>query len=116
MCHVLIIEDEFLIAEFMAWMVEANGAETTSIAASVGTAVAAAHDRHPGLIVSDVNLAEGGKGPDAVARIREELGGVPVIFVTATPDECRSCDYASAILEKPVQPERLVAAMKAITA
>lgn len=114
MCHVLIIEDEFLIAEMLAWMVETNGADTTSIAGSVFAALKEARDNRPSLIVSDVDLGTGGKGPDAVSKIRDELGDIPVIFVTATPGECRSCDYASAILDKPVSPERFAAAVRAI--
>lgn len=114
MRHVLIIEDEYFIAEFMAWMAEINGAETTSIVASEGSAITSATNRMPDLILSDVNLASGGRGPRAVERIRAELGEVPVIFVTASPEDCSMCDYASAILDKPVQPERLAAAMAAI--
>ena len=114
MCHVLIIEDEYLIADFMAWMAETNGADTTSIAGSEAAAVASAMSQVPDLILSDVNLASGGRGPKAVERIRATLGDIPVIFVTATPEECTPCEYAKAILDKPVQPERLVAAMHAI--
>ena len=114
MCHVLIIEDDYLIADFMAWMAETNGAHTTSIAGSEAAAVASAMSQVPDLILSDVNLASGGRGPNAVERIRAKLGDIPVIFVTATPSDCSPCDYASAILDKPVQPERLVAAMHAI--
>lgn len=116
MCHVLIIEDEYLIADFMAWMAEMNGADTTNIASSEAAAMASAMSQVPDLILSDVNLGKGGKGPEAVARIRDELGDIPVIFLTASPEECSACDYASAILDKPVQPERLVAAMQATRA
>lgn len=115
MCHVLIIEDEYLFADFIAWMAETNGADTTNIANSEATAMASAMNQVPDLILSDVNLGKGGKGPDAVARIRDALGDIPVIFVTSTPEECSTCDYARAILDKPVQPERLVAAMQAIS-
>ena len=114
MCHVLIIEDEFLIAELLASMVEQNGADTTSIACSEAQAISSAREQQPGLIVSDVNLGRGGKGPDAVAQIRDELGNIPVIFVTATPRECLPCDYATAILDKPIQPERFAAAIKSL--
>ena len=36
-----------------------------------------------------------------------------MIFITATAVDCIDCDYASAILEKPVQPERVIAAISA---
>ncbi len=114
MCHVLIIEDEFLIAELLASMLEANGADTTSIAVSEVQALSSARERQPDLIVSDVNLGRGGSGPDAVVRIRDELGDIPVIFVTATPRECAPFDYAAAVLDKPIQPDRFAAALRSI--
>lgn len=116
MCHVLIIEDEVLIAEYLAWIAEENGAVSTAIAVSASAALRCAGEHRPELIVSDVNLAPGWNGPDAVQQIRAEFGEIPVIFVTASPEQCTHCEYAEAIIEKPIQPERLAAAVQAITA
>lgn len=61
-----------------------------------------------------MNLLRGDWGPDAVSRIRSHVGEIPVIFITATATDCVDCDYASAILEKPIQPERVMAAIAAL--
>ncbi|WP_242140618.1 response regulator [Sphingomonas sp. TREG-RG-20F-R18-01] len=113
MCHVLVIEDEPLIAEYVAALAEMAGATSSTIADTVKSAVDAAHNQAPDLILSDVNLLRGERGPDAVAAIRSKMGAIPVIFITATALDCIDCDYASAILEKPVQPERVIAAISA---
>lgn len=102
MCHVLVIEDEPLIAMLVADVAEIGGATSTVFAESEETAMIAARQMVPNVIVSDVDLKEGGRGPLAVAAIRDEFGPVPVIFVTGTPEDCEPCDYAHAILAKPM--------------
>ncbi len=82
---VLIIEDEPLIALDIRALVEQLGHEATTIARTHEEAVRAAIDRRPGLILSDIQLADGSSGLDAVNEI---LGSqeVPVIFITAFPE------------------------------
>lgn len=103
MCHVLIIEDEPMIAMLLEDTLEEVGATSFSFAATEADAVWLAHQRTPAMIVSDVHLLEG-TGPGAVRRIHAELGNVPVIFVTATPGECHPCNPPGVILTKPVTP------------
>jgi CheY-like chemotaxis protein len=102
MCHVLIIEDEPLIAMLIEMMVEDAGATSWEIAVTEEEAIAAAFAHHPDVITSDVNLLEG-TGPNAVAAIHARLGVMPVIYVTATPDECHPISALSVVLSKPVQ-------------
>ena len=102
MCHVLIIEDEWLIADLLADIVEEAGATSIATAMTEHEAVSAARERTPKIILSDVNLAEG-TGPCAVRTITAETGLIPVIFITATPEDCYPCDPPSVILHKPVQ-------------
>ena len=108
MFHVLVIEDEPLIADYVAALA---GATSSTIVDTIKGAVDAARSHAPDMILSDVNLMHGERGPDAVAAIRSTMGEIPVIFITATADDCVDCDFASAIFEKPVQPERVVAAI-----
>lgn len=110
MCHVLIIEDEPLIAEFVADIAERAGATSIDFAMSEQEATQAAHDHLPAVILSDVNLREGGRGPRAVQSICSVAGAIPVIFITGTPEDCDPCDDAIAILAKPIQPELVMAA------
>ena len=101
MCHVLVIEDEWFISDYVSELASEAGATSTSIAATEQEAVQAARDCAPDIILSDVTLLEG-TGPRAVATILSEQGPTPVIFITATPQECGSCDPPSVILSKPI--------------
>jgi CheY-like chemotaxis protein len=100
MCHVLIIEDEPFIAMTIQDVLEEEGATSFDVAATQADAIAAALDHRPDLITSDVKLLEG-TGPAAVVEIHRQLGDVPVIFISATPGECRPCDPPGVILSKP---------------
>jgi CheY-like chemotaxis protein len=82
---VLIIEDEPLIALDLQTLVEQLGHDVTTIARTHSEAVRAALKTRPGVILADIQLADGSSGLDAVNEI---LGvqEVPVIFITAFPE------------------------------
>jgi CheY-like chemotaxis protein len=84
LANVLIIEDQRAIAEDIAWIVSDLGHRVGSIAHTHSEAIALAKQMPPDLILSEVQLADGSSGLDAVAEILEELD-VPVIFITASP-------------------------------
>jgi CheY-like chemotaxis protein len=100
MCHVLIIEDEPLVAMAIEMALEDAGATSFDIAENEQDAVSAARMRRPDVITSDVKL-KAGTGPLAVQAIRLEQGNTPVIFVTGSPDDCEPCDPPDIILTKP---------------
>jgi CheY-like chemotaxis protein/DNA-directed RNA polymerase specialized sigma24 family protein len=83
--NVLIIEDEPLIALDLQSLVEQLGHNVTTIARTHTEAVRAAVKGRPGLILADIQLADGSSGLEAVNEI---LGSqeVPVIFITAFPE------------------------------
>lgn len=114
MCHVLVIEDEPLIADHIGYIAERAGATSIAYAYTEMEAVASAKTQAPDVILSDVNLKEGGTGPRAVETIRDAAGPVPVIFITGTPEECEPCEYAAAILGKPVQEQRVIDAFRQV--
>lgn len=113
MCHVLIIEDEVLIALDLQEMLASAGAATFSFAETERAAIDAARLRRPDVIMSDVMLREG-TGPMAVATIQRELGPLPVIYVTATPESCAECDPPARVLIKPVAVTAVRAAFRAV--
>jgi CheY-like chemotaxis protein len=100
-CHVLIIEDEALIAIDLQEMLALAGATSFSFAETEHEAVEAARRQRPDVITSDVVLREG-NGPRAVETIQNELGQMPVIFITATPEACLARDPPARVLGKPV--------------
>ncbi len=82
---VLIIEDEPLIAMDLEQLVLDLGHSVTGLAATRAEAVAAAAANPPGLILADIQLADGSSGIDAVADICR-VADRPVIFITAYPE------------------------------
>ena len=82
---VLIIEDEPLIALDIQTLVEQLGHDVTTIARTHTEAVRAALKSRPGLILADIQLADGSSGLDAVNEILG-IQEVPVIFITAFPE------------------------------
>lgn len=111
MCHVLVIEDDWLIAEYVADVARDAGATSIDLADTQRSAVAAADQNTPSIILSDVNLIEG-TGPRAVETILERLGPIPVIFITGTPEDCVPCDPPHVIMGKPVRAGDLTEAFK----
>lgn len=82
---VLIIEDEPLIAHDLRSIVEELGHSVVGMARTHREAVAAIESARPGLILADIQLADGSSGLDAVNEILGALS-TPVIFVTAYPE------------------------------
>lgn len=105
-CHVLIIEDEPLIAMQVRDVLEGEGATSFAFADTQDGAIAAAISHPPDLITSDVKL-NSGTGPIAVGAIHEQLGDVPVVFITATPSECAPCAPPGQVLCKPIDETEL---------
>ena len=109
MCHVLIIEDEPLIAMDLEQILQNEGATSFAFAASEDQAVAAAMERRPDVITSDVKL-DVGTGPHAIKTIHTRLGVIPVIFITGTPAECEPCEPPGVVLSKPVNARAVISA------
>jgi CheY-like chemotaxis protein len=82
---VLIIEDEPIIAMDLESVVTSLGHRVMHVARTRREAVAALADHRPGLVLADIQLADGSNGLDAVKEILA-LGSVPVVFITAYPE------------------------------
>lgn len=111
MCHVLIIEDEWVVAEDLTDLAGRAGATSVVTACTEDEAVQAAHERKPDIILSDVHLLAG-TGPHAVQTIIAALGEIPVIYITATPEACRPCDPSAVILHKPIDAACVMATIR----
>ncbi|MGO9544850.1 MAG: response regulator [Rhodomicrobium sp.] len=78
---ILIIEDEALTALHLAQLVKGLGHRVIGVARTRKDALALAKSHKPQLILSDIELADGSSGVDAVNEILSDFE-VPVIFVT----------------------------------
>ncbi len=110
--EVLIIEDEPIIALDIETMVEELGHSVTGVARTQREAIALVAKKRPGLVLADIQLADGSSGLDAVNEILSSID-VPVIFITAYPERLLTGDRPEPafLITKPFQPEAVKAAI-----
>jgi CheY-like chemotaxis protein len=82
---VLIIEDEPIIGLDLTRLTRELGHRVTGVAATRDEAVEMARRQQPGLVLSDIRLADGSSGLDAATDILKSFD-IPVIFITAFPE------------------------------
>ena len=109
---VLIIEDEPIIAVDIEQLVLSLGHRVTTIARTRDEARNAAKAETPGLILADIQLADGSSGIDAVKDILGETDA-PVIFITAYPERLLTGERPEPtyLITKPFLPETVKAAI-----
>lgn len=102
---VLIIEDETFIALDLEGLLESLGHHVIGIARTHTEAVAIAKKKRPGLILADIQLADGSSGLDAVNELLDTFE-VPVIFITAYPERFLTGQRPEPafLIAKPFQP------------
>ena len=102
---VLIIEDETFIAMDLEGLIESLGHRLVGVARTHAEAVALAKVRQPGLILADIQLADGSSGLDAVNELLKSFE-VPVIFITAYPERYLTGERPEPafLIAKPFQP------------
>lgn len=83
--NVLIIEDEPLISMQLEDLVRSLGHDICGTAATRTQAQEVVAQQRPGLVLADIQLADGSSGLDAVDDILA-IGDIPVIFITAYPE------------------------------
>ena len=107
---VLIIEDEPIIAMDIEALVNDLGHRVTRIARTRREAVAAIAEDSPGLVLADIQLADGSSGLDAVNDILQQFD-VPVIFITAYPERLLTGTRPEPtfLITKPFRPETVMA-------
>jgi CheY-like chemotaxis protein len=83
--NILIIEDEPVAACHLAELVEGLGHRVTGVGRTHSEALQFARCKKPDLILSDIQLADGSSGLEAVNEILGNLE-IPVIFITGHPE------------------------------
>lgn len=109
---VLIIEDEAIISADIESLVRELGHNVTATATTHDEAVEAVTRHRPGLVLADIQLADGSSGIDAVKDILKQFD-VPVIFITAFPERLLTGERPEPtfLITKPFQPETVKAAI-----
>ena len=110
--NVLIIEDEPIIAADIESLVEDLGHTVDGIASTHSEAVKAVSGKKPGLVLADVQLADGSSGIEAVEEILKSYD-VPVIFITAFPERLLTGNKPEPayLISKPFKPRNVKAAI-----
>lgn len=109
---VLVIEDEPLISMQLESLVSELGHRVIGTAATRTQAQQVFAEKRPGLILADIQLADGSSGIDAVEDILR-FGEVPVIFITAYPERLLTGERTEPtyIITKPFQESTVRAAI-----
>ncbi|HEY1224644.1 MAG TPA: response regulator [Brevundimonas sp.] len=109
---VLIIEDEAIISADIESLVRELGHNVAGTATTHDEAVDAVARHRPGLVLADIQLADGSSGIDAVKDILKRID-VPVIFITAFPERLLTGERPEPtfLITKPFQPETVKAAI-----
>jgi DNA-directed RNA polymerase specialized sigma24 family protein len=103
--EVLIIEDDTFIAMELETLVEGLGHRVLGVARTHAEALALSRKRQPGLILADIQLADGSSGLEAVNELLTSFEA-PVIFITAYPERFLTGERPEPafLIAKPFQP------------
>jgi DNA-binding NarL/FixJ family response regulator len=112
---VLVVEDEYLIAEGLCLQLQDMGLTVCGTAATADSAVALAEIHRPSVVLMDVRLRGHGDGVDAAMAIHEKVGS-KVIFITGSREPATisriQLDHPSAVLFKPIFGRQLQTAVE----
>lgn len=105
---ILIVEDDAIIAYDLAETVRGMGHTVCGNAATMDEALTLAAEHAPTLALMDIRLAEGDNGIEVARELRRQRF-LPVIFVTAFPDELgkRGLEHLGPVIPKPFNREQI---------
>jgi DNA-binding response OmpR family regulator len=112
--RLLIVEDDIMIAESIQDIAAESGHDVVGVAHRSGVALSLAQTAMPDLALVDMHLSDGESGAE-VAHLMRILFGIPSMFVSANPTECRNAakpTRALGCLSKPFVEAELVAALR----
>jgi DNA-binding NarL/FixJ family response regulator len=112
---VLVVDDEFLIAEGLCMQVEDMGMRVCATAATADEAVALTRQHRPAVVLMDMRLRGEKDGVDAALAIHQDVGS-KVIFITGSREQATieriSLDHPAGVLFKPVSDRQLRTAIE----
>lgn len=99
---ILVVEDDAIIAADLSETVRGMGHLVCGNATTMDEALTLAAEHTPTLALMDIRLAEGDNGVEVARELRRQRF-LPVIFVTAFPDELakRGLEYLGPVIPKP---------------
>lgn len=112
---VLVVDDEFLIAEGLCMQVEDMGMQVCGTAATADEAVTLTRQHRPAVVLMDMRLRGERDGVDAALAIHKDVGS-KVIFITGSREQATidriALDHPAGVLFKPVSDRQLRVAIE----
>ena len=112
---VLVVDDEYLIAQGLCLQIEDMGHKVCGVASTADAAVALAKAHRPAVVLMDVRLRGEADGVDAALAIHDAVGS-KVIFITGSREPATMAriqmDHPAAVLFKPLYGRQLQAALE----
>lgn len=112
---VLIVDDEALVATFIAGIVEDLGLAVIGPAATREAALSAAAASPPAVAIIDANLGAGGSGVGLAKELKDAYGTAIIMlsgYADLAADKAVQAMGPAAVLQKPCMPEELAAALR----
>ncbi|WP_207455090.1 response regulator [Azospirillum sp. SYSU D00513] len=105
---ILVVEDDAIIAFDLSETVRGMGHIVCGNAATMDEALSLAAEHTPTLALMDIRLAEGDNGIEVARELRRQRF-LPVIFVTAFPDDLakRGLEHLGPVIPKPFTREQI---------
>ena len=107
---IFIVEDEFIVANGLKFLLETMGHDVVGIADDVSSTINKSKYTDPQLALVDIQLARGTSGLDAAAELRKS--GIICIFFTGNPPKPPRPDLALGCLPKPCSNQALEGAIR----
>ncbi|MES2781673.1 MAG: response regulator [Pseudomonadota bacterium] len=107
---ILLVEDEYLVAMSLKFVLETMGYDVVGVADDVASAIIEAERVHPQLAFVDIQLAQGDSGLVAAAELQKR--SVICIFLTGNPPGGPRPDLALGCLPKPFSEVALAGAIR----
>ncbi|WP_292080905.1 response regulator [Mesorhizobium sp.] len=109
---VLVVEDDFYLADDTRQMLEDAGAEVLGPVSAADEALSLLEIRKPDCAVVDVNL---GAGPSFGLASTLQARGIPFVFLTGYDPDIIPAEFRGApCLQKPIDPEKVLLTIKTL--
>jgi two-component system, response regulator PdtaR len=115
MLKVLIVDDDFMVADCLEEILVEAGYQVCGIAGTIEDAIALGEEHHPDLGIIDLRLADGRYGTEVAAALRTR-GAFGVLYATGNPDHpiLREAE-GEGYIAKPYTSTAILAALRNVT-
>jgi DNA-binding NtrC family response regulator len=110
---VLIVEDSWDVGTGLKMLLESWGAVVSGPAATTADAVRLVCERTPDVALVDINLRDGEQSYCLINQLHEQ--GISVVVVSGYADVSPAVGKATAILQKPIREDVLLASIRRVT-